>query len=485
MAFAANDLVNFIGVPMAGMNAYQVASDSGEMLTQSMDALGQKVPTHTSFLLIAGLIMVVTLWVSRKARSVTKTEVSLGRQDEGLERFEASTLSQTIVRFVSFFFAIMKTVVPQAMQDWVGRRFHRTEDYRPEPAADGTVASFDLLRASVNLVVASALISFATSLKLPLSTTYVTFMVAMGTSLSDKAWGRESAVFRVTGVLMVIGGWFFTAFMAFTVSSIFAVIIFYGQAPAVIVIVLIAGALIFRNRHLHKTREKDEQALEVFNLRKIQDSAAAIHVTFDHAGIFLQETNRAVTTAFKGLIDEDMTRLRSARKRQKRIQQWANIIIANIFKVLRLMQREEKEIPQRYAQTVSSLQIITESQRDIVMRAYTHVANNHSGLLEGQIKELEMIMDCVNGVLDKTAQALREREEVDFSFIDKKRRVLKKLIHEYDLNQVMRIQDNSSKTRLSILFYGYLWNAQRIVKHTAILLSVFTDPLSGQGRIEE
>ncbi|MHC4946288.1 MAG: inorganic phosphate transporter, partial [Planctomycetota bacterium] len=300
MAFAANDLVNFIGVPLAGFSAYGVAATSGDMMNDTMGALQKPVQSNSIYLLIAGTIMVVTLWLSRKARTVTKTEVSLGRQDEGLERFEATTLSQTIVRIVATCFEWMRKVVPERTRKAVARRFERSE-YRPSPEEDGTVPSFDLVRASVNLMVASALISFATSLKLPLSTTYVTFMVAMGTSLSDQAWGRESAVFRVTGVLTVIGGWFFTAFMASTVASVFAVIIYFGQAPAVIGILIVAVLLILRHRRLHKSREEAEQAIEVFNIRKIKDSAAAIHVSFEHTGIFLREVRRTMAGGFDGL----------------------------------------------------------------------------------------------------------------------------------------------------------------------------------------
>ncbi|MFH1999917.1 MAG: inorganic phosphate transporter [Planctomycetota bacterium] len=481
MAFAANDLVNFIGVPLASMNAYQIAQQSDSMMTQTMDGLAKSVHSNLGFLLLAGLIMVVTLWVSRKARTVTRTEVNLSRQEEGLERFEATTLSQTIVRFVTSFFAMIKTIVPGPVQAWAMRRFHRAADYRPAPDAEGKVASFDLVRASVNLVVASTLISVATSLKLPLSTTYVTFMVAMGTSLADHAWGRESAVFRVTGVLMVIGGWFFTAFMAFTVASIFATIIYFGEVPAVIAIVIITMLLIIRNRRIHRTKEKDELNLEVFNLRKIQDSKAAIHLSFQHAGLFLREIRQTLSAGFEGLIKEDLQQLRVARKSQKMIQQWTNIITANVFKVLRLLQREDVENTQRYAQTISSLQEITESQRDIVMRAYTHVANNHSGLLEGQIKELQMIHECIDTVLARVSRTLREKEELDFAFVEERLDVLKNLIREFDMNQIMRIQDNTSKTRLSILFYGFIWNAQRIVKHTHRLLSIFSDPIATRG----
>ena len=341
--------------------------------------------------------------------------------------------------------------------------------------------SFDLVRASVNLMVASALISFATSLKLPLSTTYVTFMVAMGTSLSDQAWGRESAVFRVTGVLTVIGGWFFTAFMAFTVSSMFAFVIYYGQAPAVIGILALAILLISRNRRLHRSRERAERAIEVFNLKKIKDSNAAINISFEHAGVFLQEVRRALVDGFEGLFNQDRQRLKNARNRLKKIQSWANIIVANIFKVLRLLQREEVENTQGYAQTISTLQEIAESQRDVVMRAYMHVYNNHSGLLEGQISELDQIKVCVTNIMDKTSSALLQKEQPNFDFIQAENNKLRMLVDEFDQNQIMRIQDNTSKTRLSILFYSFMWNSQKIAQQTINLLLIFQDPLRLNG----
>jgi phosphate/sulfate permease len=383
MAFAANDLVNFIGVPLAGLSAYTEASAAGDPMTATMEALQQPVRSNTLFLLIAGLIMVVTLWVSRKARSVTKTEVRLGRQEEGYERFESTVLSQTVVRTVSSLLANTGRVFPAAARRWVTRRLDRSE-YRPKPFADGTVPSFDLVRAAVNLMVASALISLATSYKLPLSTTYVTFMVAMGTSLSDQAWGRDSAVYRVSGVLTVVGGWFVTAMMAFTVSSVFATAIFFGRGFGMAAIVVLAIVVVARTHRLHRKREDVETSAEIFNLRKIKDSAAASEVTSQHAGIFLQEVSTVIDLGFDGLFREDRPTLKRARDGQRRVQHWSNIIAANIFKVFRLLQREDTDESQRYAQTMSALQEISESLRDIVVRAHLHVANNHSGLLAAQ-----------------------------------------------------------------------------------------------------
>lgn len=472
MAFAANDLVNFIGVPLAGLSAYVVASGSGDILGQSMDALQQPVRSNTLFLLIAGAVMVATLWISRKARGVSKTELSLGRQDEGYERFESTWISRIVVRIVGSVLSIGSHVFPEKMRLAVARRLDRGQ-FRAPPETDGIAPSFDLVRASVNLMVASMLISFATSMKLPLSTTYVTFMVSMGTSLSDQAWGRESAVYRVTGVLTVIGGWFFTAMMAFSVSFVFALAMFYGRAPAVVVITCLAVFLIVRTHLFHRKREQVEQAAEVFNLRKVKDAAAATEVTFEHAGILLREVSRVFGQTLEGLFENNRSKLREAKADQRNITRWSNIIAANTFKVMRLLEWEDVAHTQRYRRTISSLQEIAESVRDIVVRANFHVENHHAGPLEEQAAEMDRVRQEVQEILDRTSSALLKKETPDADGMMERSRRLKELLQEYDRAQIKRIQNNVSKTRLSILFYAYLSDSLKIVEYTTNLLTVF------------
>jgi phosphate/sulfate permease len=477
MAFAANDLVNFIGVPLAGLSAFKVAGAAGDPLTATMEALRQPVRGNTALLLTAGLIMVVTLWVSRKARSVTKTEVSLGRQDEGFERFESNAVSRAVVRLVSSLFDSAGRLFPSRVRRSVNGRFDRSH-HRPVPDAAGEVPSFDLVRASVNLMVASALISLATSLKLPLSTTYVTFMVAMGTSLSDHAWGRDSAVYRVSGVLTVIGGWFFTAMMAFTVSSLFALMLFYGGGWALAGILVLATAIIFRTHRIHRRREQIEDSVAVFNLRKIRDAEAATRITFEHAGHFLDEVDAVLDMSLNGLIGEDRQKLKTAREDQRRIQKWSNIIAANVFKVFRLLQWQEVQHTRRYAQAISSLQEISESLRDIVVRSKLHVENNHSGLLTSQVAELRRVYALLREILHRTAEALEQKACPECEEIDAKNAELQRLIRELDEEQIQRIQNNESKTRLSILFYSLVWDAAKIAEQTSQLRSVLNEWLT-------
>ena len=256
MAFAGNDLVNFIGVPLAGMESYKAwtaSGLSGDAFTMEVLALPYKA--NTGILLLAGAIMAVTLWTSRKARRVTDTEVNLARADAGTERFKGNWIARGVVRLAYNSSKVFGATVPSSWAQSVEARF------APAPAVPNPPA-FDLVRASVNLTVASVLIAIATNMKLPLSTTYVSFMVAMGSSLADRAWGRESAVFRVSGVLSVIGGWFLTAAVAFSVAGIFAVLIRGIGDAAVWGLALIAVAALANTFRLHQRRARREEAVK-------------------------------------------------------------------------------------------------------------------------------------------------------------------------------------------------------------------------------
>jgi len=299
MAFAANDLVNFIGVPMAGFHAYQEAVSSSSPLTATMEALSQKVPTETYLLLLAGLIMVITICVSRKARTVSETELSLGQQEEGLERFESSPPSRMIVSLVKKAFTAMRWMIPRPLWTWSVNRLD-TKLY-PTMTDQDNRPRFDLLRASVNLMVASAVISYATSHKLPLSTPYVTFMVAMGSSFADQAWGRESAVYRVSGVLAVISGWFMTAFLAFTTSALFAMTIFYGKVYGAAALLVLGALVIWRNRGAHMRRRKSSEMDKIFNLKKVSDLSDTLYTTFEHMGHLLREIRVSLNAAMEAL----------------------------------------------------------------------------------------------------------------------------------------------------------------------------------------
>ncbi len=260
-SFSANDLVNFIGVPLAGFQAFQSVSFDSDPSGNMMGVLHNEGTVPFVILILSGAVMIVTIWKSKKSNSVTKTEVNLSRQGKGKEKFKKSSIAKGVVQGSLFLLDMIKAVVPGVVQNWINGRFDKTK-YQPERAADGKMPAFDLIRASVNLVVASSLISFGTSLKLPLSTTFVTFIVAMGSSLADRAWEKDNVVNRVNGVITVVGGWFLTAVFALMISFIFAIIISFGGLAAIMLILAFAVFLIFRTHKYHGEQEKKEEEVD-------------------------------------------------------------------------------------------------------------------------------------------------------------------------------------------------------------------------------
>lgn len=473
MAFAANDLVNFIGVPLAGLNAFQNAVASNDPLNITMAALSKKVQSQTYIMLVAGLIMVVTLWLSKKARTVTETEISLGQQDEGTEKFESIWLSRKIVNMFDSLFDIIKNMTPAAMRDLISQRLTPVAEIKGLTLTEKP--SFDLVRASVNLMVASMVVSFATSLKLPLSTTYVTFMVAMGSSFSDQAWGRESAVYRVTGVLTVIGGWFMTAFIAFVVSFIFANILFYFKLTGFFILFVITGFMILRNHRKHKKQEKDKEEMTIYNLHKVENFKESISETFDHLAFLLKGIRESFDIAFDALFEENLYKLKQERMHVKYFQNSTNIIIANIFKVLRLLSKEDQQVSYNYYQIIRRLQKLTDGHRDTVIRSSMHVSNRHKGLLDVQVAELQEIKKVFLNIFYLVETAFRDKEIVDCQQAVEQFHYLRELVDDFNENQIERIRDDSSKTRLSILFYAIGGNCVMMAKQNVKLLDIFNE----------
>lgn len=305
MAFAGNDLVNFIGVPLSGLASYQdyIANGGGDAHGFLMDSLNGPANTPIYFLIGAGVIMVVSLATSKKAKNVTKTEIGLGSQQGGDEMFGSSRISRRLVRWTLSFLNLVRGITPPRVRRWFNRRFNVDETIMDQGA------SFDLIRGSVNLVLAGALIAFGTSLKLPLSTTFVTFMVAMGTSLADRAWGRESAVFRITGVISVIGGWFLTAGAAFIGAGIIVAAMHYGGHWVMFLLAALTIFLIIRsNRRFSKKNDAENGGDALFQaIITTQDKTQTwplllMYITEQQQGFlaYAEEKYRDITAAFIG-----------------------------------------------------------------------------------------------------------------------------------------------------------------------------------------
>lgn len=330
MAFAGNDLVNFVGVPLTGLEAYQdyVANGNGDPDSFFMSSLMDSAHTPVIFLILAGVVMVLSLVFSKKAQNVVKTSVDLSRQDDGDEMFGSSPAARTLVRNSNATAKFITKILPDSFLHWMDTRFNSEEMKLPQGAA------FDLIRAAVNLVLAGLLVAIGTSLKLPLSTTYVTFMVAMGTSLADRAWGRESAVFRITGVLSVIGGWFITAGAAFVFCFFLTNTMYFGSYVAMALAIILAIYLLARsNMKSEKTKTKNEDSL-FMQILKSKDRAIIWGLLCEHIRLgnaarirFVIETYDTMTTAFlreqyqplkrsASLIEDERKALKRQRKQE-------------------------------------------------------------------------------------------------------------------------------------------------------------------------
>ena len=330
LAFAGNDLVNFIGVPIAAFNSYQIfqgSTVSGDDFM--MGALANDdIVAPFYFLLIAGVVMVITLWTSKKAKSVIETGVNLSRQGEGDEKFAPNTASRFIVRFGVYIGQAINVFLPKKLQIKIDSRFINVE--KSTKKSDDEPA-FDMVRASVNLMVASILISIGTSLKLPLSTTYVTFMVAMGTSFADRAWDRESAVYRIAGVFKVIGGWFFTAIIAFVLALVMAYILKVGEVFAFVGLLLMLGIMLYKSSRKHKEKVKNEE--EVKSLRREDIGTVKEMITESSAQI--SKVFRKTSALYSNLVDnlslEDLAKKKKKKKDQKKLEKEIDELKSNVF----------------------------------------------------------------------------------------------------------------------------------------------------------
>ncbi|HAC43016.1 MAG TPA: inorganic phosphate transporter, partial [Paraprevotella xylaniphila] len=313
LAFAGNDLVNFVGVPLAAYSAYQdfAANGAGQADTFMMGSLNESAKTPFIFLFLSGVVMVYALATSKKAHNVVKTSVDLSRQDEGEEMFGSSRVARSIVRGANNVNDFFSKYTPKPLVRWIDARFNKDEAILAQGAA------FDLVRASINLVLSGLLIALGTSLKLPLSTTYVTFMVAMGTSLADRAWGRDSAVYRITGVLSVIGGWFITAGAAFTICFFVALVLHYGGNISIIALIGIAVFILIRSQVMYKKRKAKEQGNETLKqLMQTTDSTEALQLMRKHTREELSKVLEYAETNFEltvtSFLHENLRGLRRA-----------------------------------------------------------------------------------------------------------------------------------------------------------------------------
>jgi phosphate/sulfate permease len=408
MAFAGNDLVNFIGPSIAAMDAYQIWVQSGVPADElTMESLKKPVATNTYILLASGAIMAATLFLSRKARTVTETEVGLARQDTGLERFKPNALSRFLVFTVRRVGRLITAIIPANILMAIESNFQR-----PQREVHPDAPAFDLIRATVNLTTASSLIAIGTAMKLPLSTTYVTFLVAMGTSLSDRAWGRESAVYRVSGVLSVIGGWFVTALIAFSISIFFASIIYFTREVGVIVSLLLAASAIWHSFKVHARREKSfSEEKRVLQQQEIGMRATLDQATADAISL-LQKVRQAYVGTLYGFVNEDATSLKAIREELKDIELATEHKRMTLFH--RIAHSDPAELPtnRRVLKVFDLGHDILLSLRDLVRRCSNHVLNSHWPPNPEQAVMVNRLAASMDSYLDNAAKFMAGSDSV-------------------------------------------------------------------------
>ena len=421
MAFAGNDLVNFIGVPLAGFSSYQdyMAAGGGNPAAHMMDSLNESASTPLVFLIAAGVVMVIALATSKKAHNVTKTEINLAKQDEGDEMFGSSKVARSIVRLSNSTAQFVVNSTPDKVKNWIDKRFDKSNMDIEDNAA------YDVVRASVNLVVASLLIALGTSLKLPLSTTYVTFMVAMGTSLADRAWSRESAVFRITGVLSVIGGWFLTAAIAFICTFFVALIMYFG-GTVVTVIIVIAGlaALIHSNVKYKEKNDSTKGDKEFQEILKISDSKKVWDPFLRYVAVndknFLDMVVDQYTAVTDGLMQENVRVLKHSMKDLKNYKAYIKNLRKKETICLRMADQDTALEKSAWFHTAFNyMEQVYYSLRRICEPAYEHVDNNFSPIPEEYCAAFTEVRDeLISNVrslsmhfMDRNYEGMRSQEE--------------------------------------------------------------------------
>jgi phosphate/sulfate permease len=473
LAFAGNDLVNFIGVPIAAYNAYIDWSASGVLAAEfSMNSLAEKVETQPLLLLFAGLIMVVTLWFSSKAKDVVKTSVDLSRQDNVKERFQPNYLSRSFVRFTISLSQISAYFLPKSLQAKIDKQFEKPVVVLKKDK-NYDAPAFDTVRASVNLMVAAVLISIATSMKLPLSTTYVTFMVAMGTSLADKAWGAESAVYRVAGVLNVIGGWFFTAIIAFLASGLIAYLININVPVMVAILLVIAVILIARNYIAHTKKQKEVKAEDSLIKAESSSIQGVIHESAANIANVIKRGNKIYSNAINGLAKQDLTLLKKNKKQVEKLSDEIDDLRDNIYYFIKNLDETSVGASDFYIHILGYLQDMTQSLEYITKVSHKHIHNNHKKLKFSQIKELKEVDDRFETLFENTRKAFESRSFEEIGIILTKKDDISKLVKTKIQKQVERTRTEEQSPKNTTLYFSILLETKDLLNAIMNLLEEY------------
>jgi hypothetical protein len=474
MAFAGNDLVNFIGVPLAGFSSFKAWVAGGQLSPDSfsMGMLAGKIDTPEYMLIIAGLIMITTLVFSKKAHNVIATSVDLSRQSEGSEKFDSSPLARILVRSTTRFNKKLKKIIPQPVLQTLDSRF-APSDYINQN--DIEPPAFDKIRASVNLVVASILIALGTSLKLPLSTTYVTFMVAMGTSLSDRAWDRDSAVFRVSGVMAVIGGWFLTAIVAFTGAGFIALIISLGGKFMIFIFIALAIFMVLRTHLLFKKRNQNKKA-ELEDIIDVKDPFEVI-ISKSSKQIVkaIVSSNYVVSVGIEGFLHEDRNKMKLAQKASDDFSKRSKKNKEKVYSTVQILTEGLVDTGHYYVQMMDYKREMAHAGHYIIDPIIKYSDNNHKPFTVEQIDELTKLTILMDNFFNFALHTIKENKFENIETLIADREKIFEVLAKMEKNQIKRIKNKEVNTRNSLLYFKINAESKNLLLHTVNMLKAQRD----------
>ncbi len=473
LAFAGNDLVNFIGVPIAAWQSYQSWLASGiapELF--SMGGLAAKVATPTIFLFVAGLVMVLTLWTSTKAKKVVKTTIDLSRQDKTEERFESNALSRGLVNAFVRTTGVINRMIPAPIQNLITKQF--TQPTLEEAVIKkGDLPAFDNVRASINLTVAAVLISIATSYKLPLSTTYVTFMVAMGTSLADRAWGSDSAVYRVAGVINVVGGWFLTAFIAFTACALLVTFIYFAKLVAIIILLILSAIILYRN-YIRSQKEnktlKEEDELYMTEAGSVQGLIAESAYNVSR---MVSRANEIYKNTIHGLATENVDTLKKNKRSVKKLENEISTLRDQLYYFIKELDEDSVKASKFFIGLIDCLEDMCQSLELLNKKCRKHISNKHKKIKYTQIKALKTIENELEDLFSEIRFTFDLNDFDQIKDILPKKENLFNSINNCIQDQVSRTRTEESSPKNTTLFFGILSETKDLIGSTMNLIELY------------
>ena len=473
LAFAGNDLVNFIGVPIAAWQSYHSWLASGiapELF--SMGGLAAKVATPTIFLFVAGLVMVLTLWTSTKAKKVVKTTIDLSRQDKTEERFESNALSRGLVNAFVRTTGVINRMIPAPIQNLITKQF--TQPTLEEAVIKkGDLPAFDNVRASINLTVAAVLISIATSYKLPLSTTYVTFMVAMGTSLADRAWGSDSAVYRVAGVINVVGGWFLTAFIAFTACALLVTFIYFAKLVAIIILLILSAIILYRN-YIRSQKEnktlKEEDELYMTEAGSVQGLIAESAYNVSR---MVSRANEIYKNTIHGLATENVDTLKKNKRSVKKLENEISTLRDQLYYFIKELDEDSVKASKFFIGLIDCLEDMCQSLELLNKKCQKHIRNKHKKIKYTQIKALKTIENELEDLFSEIRFTFDLNDFDQIKDILPKKENLFNSINNCIQDQVSRTRTEESSPKNTTLFFGILSETKDLIGSTMNLIELY------------